>query len=215
MLQKLKKDKLENIKRIIKDLQKGKFIIVLDEKNRENEGDLVLAAEKATPDKLNFMLKYARGLMCIPCDRQILDRLQIPMITKKLEDKFQTPFTISIDAKRNITSGVSVFDRIEVLKILLNPKSKRSDLVMPGHSFPLRPKENLLNERKGHTEATIELLKLAKLKPVGVICEIMQEDGSMAKLAYLKKFSKKFNIRITSIPEIIAYRKYNYNKDNA
>lgn len=192
---------------VIRDLRIGKFIVIIDEEIRENEGDLVLAAEKATPHKLNFMIKYARGLMCLPSDGEILDRLQIPMMTEKLVDKFQTPFTVSVDAKRDTTTGVSVFDRMKVLKVFLNPKSKKSDLVMPGHLFPLRARKGLLNERRGHTEATIELLRLSKLCAVGVIAEIMKEDGSMARLPYLKKFSKKHNIKIVSISDIITYQK--------
>lgn len=204
MIQKQKKN-FENIKKAIKDLQEGKFIIIIDEKYRENEGDLVLAAEKATPSKLNFMIKKARGLMCFPCEEKILNRLRIPMMIIRPTDKFQTPFTVSVDAKRNTKTGISVFDRMEALKLLLDPKSKKSDFTMPGHSFPLKAKRKLFEERKGHTEATITMLKLAGLKPVGVISEILADDGSSATLSYLKKFSKKYNIKIVSISEIISY----------
>jgi len=202
------KDKFKNIKSAIKDFQRGKFVIIIDDEGRENEGDLVLAAEKANFQKLNFIIKHARGLMCLPCEDSVINRLHIPPMTENSTDRFQTPFTVSVDAKENTTSGVSVFDRMEVLKILLNPQSKKSDLAMPGHSFPLKARGGLLKERRGHTEATVELLKLAKLKPVGVIAEIMKDNGYMARLPFFKKFSKKFNIAIISVSEIIDYRIY-------
>ncbi|MBW2980040.1 3,4-dihydroxy-2-butanone-4-phosphate synthase [Candidatus Woesearchaeota archaeon] len=189
----------------IKEIQRGKFVIVVDDEDRENEGDLVIAAEKVTPSRLNYMIQNARGIMCVPMSESRLDELQIPLMVEKNTDKFNTPFTVSVDAKRNTTTGVSVCDRLETLKVLLNPESKPDDLVRPGHVFPLRAKTNGVLERAGHTEAAVELCKLAELYPAAVIAEIMNDDGSMAKLEQLEEFAKKKDIPIVSIKDLIKY----------
>ena len=190
----------------IKQLQRGDFIIIVDDENRENEGDLVLAAEKATPSKLNYILKWAGGLMCIPIDGKRLDELNIPMMVVNNTDKLNTPFTVSVDGKKNTTTGMSVQDRLETIKVLLNPDSKPEDLARPGHMFPLRSAENGVLERQGHTESAVDLCKLAGLQPIAVIAEIMNEDGSMAKLPELEEFAEKHKLSIYTIKDLIKYK---------
>lgn len=193
----------------IKQLQKGDFIIIVDDENRENEGDLVLAAEKATPSKLNYMLQWAKGLMCIPTDGKRLDELQIPLMVPDNSDKFNTPFTISVDAKKNTTTGMSVHDRLETIKVMLDPESKPEDLAKPGHLFPLRAAKNGVLDRQGHTEAAVDLCKLAELFPMAVIAEVMNDDGTMAKLEDLEKFAEKHKLTIYTIKDLIKYKTNN------
>lgn len=193
----------------IKCIQRGKFVIIVDDENRENEGDLVLAAEKANPSKLNYMIKNARGIMCLPITGKRLDELNIPLMVADNSDRFNTPFTVSVDAKKNTTTGVSVYDRLETIKVILNPNSKPEDLLRPGHTFPLRAKDNGVLERAGHTEAAVDLCKLAGLYPAAIIAEIMNDDGNMAKLDDLEKFAKKYELEIVTIKDLIKYRKKN------
>ncbi len=190
-------------------MQRGKFLIVVDDENRENEGDIVIAAEKATPSKINYMLKHARGIMCLPTAAERLDELKIPLMVSDNSDKFNTPFTVSIDAKRNTTTGVSVSDRLETIKVILNKDSKPEDLVRPGHMFPLRANGNGVLDRPGHTEAAVDLCKLAGLSQVAIIAEIMNDDGSMARLEDLEEFAKKHNLEMITIKDLIEYRKAN------
>lgn len=189
----------------ITEIQRGKFIIVVDDEDRENEGDLVIAAEKVTPSRLNYMLKNARGIMCVPITEERLNELQVPLMVEDNTDKFGTPFAVTVDAKRNTTTGVSVCDRMETLKVLLNPESKPDDLVRPGHMFPLRANANGVLGRQGHTEAAVELCKLAGLKPAAVIAEIMNDNGSMAKLEQLEEFASKRDIPIVTIKDLVKY----------
>ena len=191
----------------IKQLQRGDFIILVDDENRENEGDIVLAAEKATPSKLNYIIQWAKGLMCLPIEAKRLDQLRIPMMVPDATDKFHTPFTVSVDAKRNTTTGMSVNDRLETIKVILNQKSKPEDLARPGHMFPLRAREDGVFDRQGHTEASVDLCKLAGLYPMAVIAEIMNDDGTMAKLPDLELFAKKHKLSIYTIKDLIEYRK--------
>ena len=193
----------------IKELQRGDFIIIVDDENRENEGDLVLAAEKITPSKLNYMINWARGIMCVPIDGKRLDELGIGMMVDNADDKFNTPFTVSVDAKRNTTTGVSVYDRLETIKALISSDTKPEDLARPGHVFPLRAALNGVMERQGHTEAAVELCKLGGLYPAAVIAEIMKDDGSMAKLDDLEKFAEKHKLSIYTIKELVKYKKSN------
>ncbi len=193
----------------IKQLQRGDFIIIVDDENRENEGDLVLAAEKATPSKLNRIIQWAGGLMCVPIDGKRLDKLNIPIMVTNNTDKLNTPFTVSIDAKKNTTTGMSVHDRLETIKTLLDQDAKPEDLARPGHMFPLRAAENGVLERQGHTEAAVELCKLAELYPAAIIAEIMNDDGSMAKLPDLEKFAEKHKLNIYTIKDLIKHRKGN------
>ena len=190
----------------IEELRGGKLIVLIDDENRENEGDLVIAAEKATASVLNYMLKAARGIMCVPIDGDRLDELNIPLMVDNNTDRFNTPFTVSVDAKDGITTGVSVSDRVTTLKLLMDAGTKPEDLARPGHLFPLRPAKGGILDRRGHTEAAIDLMKLAGLFPAAVIAEIMKDDGEMAKLEDLKAFSKERNIKIATIADLIEYR---------
>lgn len=194
--------KISHIKEVIRDIKSGIPVIVVDSADRENEGDLVIAAQKADVDNISFCMRYARGLMCIPCDGKILDRLKIPMMVKKTEDPLETPFTISVDATTT-SSGMSVYDRLRTIRVFLNKNSTARQLQRPGHMFPLRPRNKLLKERQGHTEASIVLMKLAQLKEVAIIVEIINDNGTMARGGDLKLFAKKHNLKIISIDEII------------
>ena len=199
--------RFSKIEDAIKDVQRGKFIIVVDDNNRENEGDLVIGAEKATPSKLNYMIKNARGIMCVAITALRLHELNIPVMVEKGTDFFGTPFAVSVDAKNNVTTGVSVFDRLETIKKLIDPKAKADDFVKPGHVFPLRAKEGGVLERAGHTEAAVDLCKLAGLYPAAVIAEIMNDNGSMAKLEQLEEFANKRDLRIVTIKDLVKYMK--------
>ena len=201
-----------NIKSAIKDFKKGKFVIIIDDKHRENEADLVLAAEKVTPQKINFMIKNARGLVCVPMLAKRLDELKLPLMTKINTEFTKCAFTISVDAKKGTTTGISAYDRAKTIKELIDEKTKPSDLAKPGHVFPLRCDENGLKKRLGHTEAAIELTKLANLYPAAVICEIISENGKMAKIHELKRMAKKFNLKIIKVKDLMEYtnKKENY-----
>jgi len=191
----------------IKQLQRGDFIVIVDDENRENEGDLVIAAEKVTPSKLNYVINWAKGIMCVPINGKRLDELGIPMMVSNPDDKFHTPFTISVDAKKKTTTGVSVYDRLETIKALIDPNTKPEELARPGHVFPLRAAENGVLERPGHTEAAVELCNLGGLYPAAVIAEIMNDDGSMAKLEDLELFAEKHKLSIYTIKELVKYKK--------
>lgn len=192
----------ENLRLAIRDVLNGYPVIVVDDFDRENEGDIVIAAEKATKENLAFTARYARGIMCISTIGSTMDRLNLPPMWKDTEDPLETPFTVSCDAKHGTTTGVSVSDRLKTLAVFINEESKPTDLIRPGHMFPLRARDALLKERQGHTEASVTLMKLAGLKPVSVICEIMNDDGSMAKLMDLEEFASEHHLRIVSIKEI-------------
>jgi|TARA_Y100000310_G_C20598974_1_gene772001 3,4-dihydroxy 2-butanone 4-phosphate synthase/GTP cyclohydrolase II len=196
---------MNNIQQAIQDLQAGKQIIIVDDKERENEGDLMIAAEKATEEKLNFIIQEAKGLMCIPITSKRCKELQIPDMVSTPNDHFQTPFTVSVDAK-NTTTGMSVRDRMETIKVLLNKDAKPEDLAQPGHLFPLKAKHNLLQERQGHTETAIEILQLANLTPIAVIAEIMNKEGDMAKGQELIDFQNKHSLTKISVQEVIQYK---------
>ena len=184
----------DKITTILNDIHMGKPIIIVDSYDRENEGDLMIAAEMATSETLAFIAKEARGIMCLPTAKYILDRLNIPMSPSNGADKFATPFTVSVDARHNITTGVSVHDRIETIKVMIDDDSKPEHLIYPGHMFPLRPKASLLKDRQGHTEASVQLCLLANLKPVAVISEIMNDDGTMARMPDLETYARKMEV---------------------
>ena len=192
----------ENLKLAIHDVTSGWPIIVVDDFNRENEGDIVISGEFANSKNLAFTALNARGIMCIPTTNEILTRLEIPMMVQSSTDPLETPFTVSVDAKHGTTTGVSVSDRLKTIQVFLNEKSVPGDLIRPGHMFPLRARNGLLSERQGHTEASVTLMKLIGLKPVAVISEIMNEDGSMARMLDLELFASKHHLRIVSIEEI-------------
>lgn len=194
------------IEEAIEDLKQGRMIILVDPTHRENEGDLVVAAEKITPEAINFMIRQCGGIICLTLLEEDLNRLQIPMMVSKNTEKNQTAFTVSIDAAKGIETGVSAFDRAKTIQTVIDPRSKPSDLVMPGHMFPICAKPEGVFARQGHTEGSVDLMRLAGLKPAGVICEITQEDGSMARLPELKEFSKKHQIKLVSIQDLVLYR---------
>ncbi|MDD4924402.1 MAG: bifunctional 3,4-dihydroxy-2-butanone-4-phosphate synthase/GTP cyclohydrolase II [Dehalococcoidales bacterium] len=198
---------LSSIEEAIKDIKEGKFVIIVDDEDRENEGDLAIAAEKVSTEAVNFMVKHARGLVCLPIKGERLDELEIPMMVSHNTSKFTTAFTVSIEAKHGVTTGISARDRAETIKAVINPETKPSDIARPGHIFPLRAREGGVLVRAGHTEAIVDLAKMAGLYPAGVICEIMSEDGLMAKLPELKDIADKFGIKIVSIADLITYRR--------
>jgi 3,4-dihydroxy 2-butanone 4-phosphate synthase/GTP cyclohydrolase II len=200
---------LSSIAEAIEDIKAGKFVIIIDDENRENEGDLALAAEKVTPKAINFMTLHARGLICLPIIGKRLDELGIPLMVGNNTSKFTTAFTVSIEAKHGVTTGISAKDRSETIKAVLDPATKSDDLAQPGHIFPLRPREGGVLARAGHTEAIVDLARLAELYPAGVICEIMNDDGSMARLPQLEVMSAKYGIKIVTIADLIAYRRRN------
>ncbi|MBI4303388.1 MAG: bifunctional 3,4-dihydroxy-2-butanone-4-phosphate synthase/GTP cyclohydrolase II [Chloroflexi bacterium] len=198
---------LATITEAIDEIKAGKFVIIVDDEDRENEGDLALAAEKVTPEAINFMAVHARGLICMPVIGQRLDELRIPMMVSDNTSKHLTAFTISVEAKRKVSTGISAADRAETVKAILDPATRPEDLARPGHMFPLRAKEGGVLARAGHTEAIVDLARLTGLYPAGVICEIMNEDGTMARLPQLEVLAKKHGIKIISVSDLIAYRR--------
>ena len=197
---------LSHIPEAIEDIKAGKFIIIVDDESRENEGDLAMAAEKVTPEAINFMTLQARGLICLPIIGQRLDELRIPLMVGENTSKFSTAFTVSIEAKHRVSTGISAADRAETIRAVIDPATKAEDLARPGHMFPLRARDGGVLARAGHTEAIVDLASLAGLYPAGVICEIMNEDGSMARLPQLELMAKKYGIRIVTVADLIAYR---------
>ncbi len=200
------KNKFSKISSIIQDAKKGKMFILVDDKNRENEGDLIIPGSKCNSKSINFMAKHGRGLICLALTRKQVDNLKLPLMSSINKSRMQTAFTISIEAKRGITTGISVQDRAKTIKTAINPKVKKNDIVSPGHVFPLVARNGGVLERAGHTEASVDISKLSKLNPSSVICEVMNEDGRMARLNDLFKFSKKHNIKLASIEDLISYR---------
>ncbi len=196
-----------SISEAIEDIKAGRFVIVVDDEARENEGDLVLAAEKVTPEAINFMARHARGLICLPVMGERLDELGIPLMVNDNTSPFCTAFTVSVEAKHRVTTGISARDRAETIKAIIDPATKPEDIARPGHVFPLRSRDGGVLVRAGHTEAIVDLAGLAGLYPAGVICEIMNEDGSMARLPQLEVMSEKNGIKIISISDLIAYRR--------
>jgi len=199
---------LATIEEALRDIEEGRLIIVVDDENRENEGDLLVAAEKVTPDVINFMIKHARGLVCMPMTGERLDELNIPMmVDQKLNTSAHcTAFTVSIEAKHGVTTGISAYDRAHTVQTLIDPKTRPEDIAKPGHIFPLRAKDGGVLIRAGHTEAAVDLAKLAGLYPAGVICEILNSDGTMARMPQLEKIADEHNLKIVSIADLIAYR---------
>ena len=197
---------LSTIAEAIEDIRAGKFIIIVDDEDRENEGDFALAAEKVTPEAINFMAKNGRGLICLPVFGQRLDELEIPMMVSENTAKFSTAFTVSVEAKHRVSTGISAADRAETVKAIVDPATKPEDLARPGHMFPLRAREGGVLVRAGQTEAIVDLARLAGLYPAGVICEIMNEDGTMARLPQLEVIAEKFGLKIVSVADLIAYR---------
>jgi len=198
---------ISSIPEVIEDIKKGKFIIIVDDENRENEGDLAIAADKVTKEHINFMSRNARGLICLPIISKRLDELMIPLMVGENSSKYSTAFTVSVEAKNRVTTGISAADRAETVKAVLNPATKPDDLVRPGHMFPLRARDGGVMVRAGHTEAIVDLARMAGLYPAGVICEIMNEDGTMARLPELEGMAKEWGFKIANIEELISYRR--------
>jgi len=201
-----KKRAAATVEEAIQAVQRGKLIIIVDDEDRENEGDLMVAAEKATPDIINFMSKVGRGLICLPLTRKRLEELQLPLMVHDNTARFQTAFTVSIDAMDGSTTGISAHDRARTVLAAVDPKTKPSDLARPGHIFPLQAKEGGVLARAGQTEAAVDLAGLAGLTPAGVICEIMNEDGTMARLPELERISAEHGLPILTIADLINYR---------
>lgn len=187
-------------------LQRGRMIIIVDDEDRENEGDLTIASEKVTPEAINFMATHARGLICVSLTQERSNELDLPLMVDKNTSQFETPFTVSVDAKKNTTTGISAYDRAETVKCLIDPEATPGDLRRPGHIFPLKAKKGGVLVRAGQTEASFDLARIAGLYPSGVICEIMKDDGTMARMPDLVPFSIKYDIPIITIEEIIKYR---------
>jgi len=196
----------EEIPVILDELRAGKMIILVDDEDRENEGDLAMAAEKVTPEAVNFMAKYGRGLICLPMVEERLDELKLFPMVQDNTSRFGTGFTVSIDAKSNVTTGISAADRATTILTAIDPKTRPEDLARPGHVFPLRARKGGVLVRAGQTEGIIDLCRLAGLQPAGVICEIMNDDGTMARVPQLIEFGKRHGLKMCSIAEIIRYR---------
>ncbi len=200
------KNKFSKISSILKDAKNGKMFILVDDKNRENEGDLIIPGSKCNSKNINFMAKHGRGLICLALTKKQVDNLRLPLMSSINKSRMQTAFTVSIEAKKGITTGISVQDRAKTIKTAINPKVKKSEIVSPGHVFPLVARNGGVLERAGHTEASVDISKLSNLNPSSVICEVMNEDGRMARLNDLFKFSKKHKIKLASIEDLISYR---------
>jgi len=198
---------LSSIAEAIEDIKAGKFIIIVDDEDRENEGDLVIAAEKVTAEAINFMTLYARGLICLPITGKRLDELRIPLMVSENTSRFTTAFTVSVEAKRRVSTGISAADRAETIKAIIDLATNAEDIVRPGHMFPLRAREGGVLVRSGHTEAIVDLARLAGLYPAGVICEILNEDGAVARLPQLEVMSEQHGIKIVTIADLITYRR--------
>ena len=198
---------LVTIPEALEELREGRFIVIVDDEGRENEGDLAIAAEKITPAAINFMAKHGRGLICMPVTGQRLDELKIPLMVQDNNAPFCTAFTISIEAKKKVTTGISAHDRAATVVTVLDSATKPEDIARPGHMFPLRAREGGVLVRAGHTEAIVDLTRLAGLYPAGVICEILSEDGSMARLPELEAMADRFGFKVVSVADLIAYRR--------
>lgn len=195
-----------NIEEALEELRQGRMIILTDDESRENEGDLIMAAEKITAESINFMTQHGRGLVCMPMAGELIDRLGLPPMVTKNTSKYQTAFTVSIGAATGITTGISAYDRARTIQVAIADNATPNDICTPGHIFPLRARDGGVLVRNGHTEGCVDLMKLAGLKSAAVLCEIMNADGTMARLPDLKKFAKQYGLRIVAINDLISYR---------
>lgn len=200
---------LSTVNEAIKDIRAGRMVIIVDDEDRENEGDLVIAAEKCTPEIINFMSKYGRGLICVPMRGDRLEELRIPMMVQENTAPMGTAFTVSVEARYGVTTGISAFDRDKTVHALVDPNTKSDDLTRPGHIFPLRTRDGGVLVRAGQTEAAVDLSNLAGLYPAGVICEIMNDDGTMSRFAELEALAAEHDLKIVTVADIIAYRMRN------
>ncbi len=197
---------VSKIEEVIKDIQAGKMIILVDDEDRENEGDLCMAAEAVTPEAINFMAKYGRGLICLTLDRTLVKKLNLPMMVEKNKSPFETGFTVSIEARTGVTTGISAADRARTIQAAVSPDAKPDDIVSPGHIFPLRARRGGVLERTGQTEGSVDLSRLAGMMSAGVICEIMKDDGTMARMPDLEEFAVEYDLKIATIADLVAYR---------
>jgi 3,4-dihydroxy 2-butanone 4-phosphate synthase/GTP cyclohydrolase II len=197
---------LATIPSAVDEIAQGHFVIIVDDESRENEGDLVMAAEKVTPEAINFMAKEGRGLICLPIMKERLDQLGIPLMVQENTSKHSTAFTVSIEAKHRVSTGISAYDRAQTIRTAIDPNTTPDDIVKPGHVFPIQAREGGVLVRAGHTEAAVDMARLAGLYPAGVICEIMKDDGTMARLPDLETMAKRYGLKIISIADLIAYR---------
>ncbi len=203
----VKKKTFDAIESVLADVRAGKMVIVVDDADRENEGDLIMAAERVTPEAINFMAKYGRGLICVPTTSERLKQLGVEQMVVQNRETFRTDFQVSVDAAKGITTGISAADRAFTIKIMARPTAVPEDLTQPGHVFPLRSKPGGVLQRAGHTEAAVDLVRLAGGRPIGVICEIMNDDGTMARLPELTRFARRHHLKICSIEALIKYRR--------
>ncbi len=201
------KTQFNSIESVVADIQKGKMVIVVDDASRENEGDLIFAAEKATAKNLTFMVRYTSGVVCVPMAGDDLDRLNLPLMTQQNMERMRTAYTISVDAAHGVTTGISAADRAHTIRLLAEPKTRPDELVRPGHVFPLRYREGGVLRRAGHTEAAIDLARLAGLRPAGVLAEVVNDNGSMSRLPELLKFARRHKLKICSVANLIEYRR--------
>ncbi len=197
---------IKNIEAALEDIRQGKMVILVDDEDRENEGDLVIAAELVTPEAINFMAKEGRGLICLSLTEERADELDLPLMVQENSSSFGTAFTVSIEARRGVSTGISAKDRATTIQVAIADESRATDLARPGHVFPLRAKKGGVLVRAGQTEGSVDLARLAGLKPAGVICEIMNDDGSMARMPQLKKFAKKHDLKIVTVADLVSYR---------
>lgn len=201
------KSPFDSIESVVQDLRKGRMVIIVDDADRENEGDLIMAAEHVTPKAINFMARFGRGLICVPTTEDRLKQLGIERMVSQNRESFKTDFQVSVDAARGVTTGISAADRAETIKVMADPTAVPEDLVQPGHVFPLRARSGGVLQRAGHTEAAVDLVKLAGCRPIGVICEVLKDDGSMARLPDLVKFAKKHKLKLGTIEALIKFRR--------
>ncbi len=198
---------MRKIKSAIADIRAGRLLIVVDDAGRENEGDLILAAARVNPQSINFMAKFGRGLICVPMTGERLDELQLGSMVNENTERLRTAFAVSVDAREGVTTGISAHDRAHTIRTLIAPGTRPADLMKPGHIFPLRAREGGVLTRAGHTEAAVDLARLAGLYPAGVICEIMNDDGTMARMPQLRQFARRHRLNIISIADLIRYRR--------
>jgi len=199
--------RFDSIESVVADIRKGRMVIVVDDADRENEGDLIMAAQHVTPAAINFMAKHGRGLICVPTTSERLQQLGVERMVRQNREVFGTDFQVSVDAAKGISTGISAADRALTIKIMADPTAVPEDLVQPGHVFPLRARPGGVLQRAGHTEAAVDLAKLADCRPIGVICEIMNDDGSMARLPQLLKFAKRHRLKICTMADLIEHRR--------
>lgn len=200
-------NKFDSIEAVTADIRKGRTVIVVDDADRENEGDLILAAQHVTPSAVNFMARHGRGLICVPTTSERLQQLGVERMVRQNRESFRTDFQVSVDAARGITTGISAADRAETIRIMADPTAVPEDLVQPGHVFPLRARPGGVLQRAGHTEAAVDLAEIAGCRPIGVLCEILNDDGTMARLPQLFKFAKKHKLKICTIEDLIHFRR--------